>query len=168
MPGSWYSTGVKSICCLFACAAVIAFGQAPVTETAREMLTAHNVVRARVGVPALIWSSQLESLAQKWADALIASGKFEHSLHSDYGENLFQIRGARTSATNVVEAWSSEVRNYDHASNHCRTGAACGHYTQIVWRGTKQVGCASSSAAKRQVWVCMYNPPGNWKGQSPY
>lgn len=114
------------------------------------------------------WSSQLESVAQKWADALIASGKFEHSPHSDYGENLFQIRGARTSATNVVEAWSAEARNYDRASHTCRAGAACGHYTQVVWRGTKQVGCASSSAAKREVWVCIYNPPGNWDGQSAY
>jgi pathogenesis-related protein 1 len=44
----------------------------------------------------------------------------------------------------------------------------CGHYTQIVWRNTKAVGCAVGGKGAREVWVCDYDPPGNYVGQRPY
>jgi pathogenesis-related protein 1 len=66
----------------------------------------------------------------------------------------------------VVGAWAGESRNYDYASNKCR--GVCGHYTQIVWAGTREVGCAVATGGGRQVWVCNYDPPGNWIGKRPY
>jgi pathogenesis-related protein 1 len=54
-----------------------------------------------------------------------------------------------------------------------------GHYTQMVWRDTKEVGCATGSAsgsvsaaaggyAGQTVYlVCRYSPPGN-TGGPPY
>jgi len=44
----------------------------------------------------------------------------------------------------------------------------CGHYTQIVWRDTKQVGCGVARDNRREIWVCNYDPPGNWVGHRPY
>jgi hypothetical protein len=44
----------------------------------------------------------------------------------------------------------------------------CGHYTQIVWRNTKSVGCAVARGKGVEVWVCNYDPPGNYAGQRPY
>ena len=38
------------------------------------MLNAHNAIRARVGVPPLVWSEQLAEVAQDWANHLIATG----------------------------------------------------------------------------------------------
>jgi uncharacterized protein YkwD len=35
------------------------------------MLEAHNAIRARMGVPPLIWSDQLAQVAQDWANHLI-------------------------------------------------------------------------------------------------
>jgi Cysteine-rich secretory protein family len=56
-----------------------------------------------------------------------------------------------------------------------------GHYTQMVWRNTKEVGCAAASgrghpyfagASKpadfMSILVCRYRPPGNDLGQKPY
>src|SRR5215471_21517248 len=38
----------------------------------RAMLDAHNAIRARLGVPPLVWSLALAAFAQSWADKLIA------------------------------------------------------------------------------------------------
>ena len=134
---------------------------------ARDLLGAHNRVRASVGVPPLTWSAKLEAAAKQWADSLLASGQFTHRKQSDYGENLYDVRGARATAAQVAEMWAGEARNYDAASNTCRGGATCGHYTQMIWRTTKEVGCAVAGNPRREVWVCYYSPPGNWEGQSP-
>ena len=143
--------------------AMVTLGQTPVQ---RDLLAAHNAVRAKVKAPPLTWSRTLESSARQWAEKLLATGEFGHRPDSSYGQNLFEIRGRTASATQVVENWASEARDYDAASNRCR--GVCGHYTQIVWRNTRQVGCAVAGTARRQVWVCDYDPPGNVVGQRPF
>lgn len=133
---------------------------------AGEMLAAHNSVRATVRLPSLSWSDRLAIVAQSWADHLLATGRFAHRPHSAYGENLYRIDGRPAVPAQVVQSWASEVRLYDHRSNRCQ--GVCGHYTQIVWRGTRNVGCAVARAKLREVWVCEYDPPGNWVGERPY
>lgn len=133
---------------------------------AQEMLAAHNQWRSRVGVPPLRWSPQLTSYAQEWANYLASTGQFNHRPQRQYGENLFWGSGRRWSPTEVVNNWGSEVRDYDYASNRCRN--VCGHYTQVVWARTTEVGCAVGRSGNQEVWVCNYNPPGNYIGQRPY
>jgi uncharacterized protein YkwD len=130
------------------------------------MLAAHNAERARISLPGLQWSESLAARAQDWANTLLERGQFVHRPNSPYGENLFDITGASASPLRVVDAWAAESRSYDYNSNRCR--GVCGHYTQIVWRDTKEVGCAVARGRRREVWVCNYNPPGNWAGRRPY
>lgn len=131
----------------------------------REMLAAHNDVRRRYGSAPLIWSEILAKVAQKWADSLLAGGRFQHSRNPAFGENLFEITGARATPSEVVEAWASEAADYNRAANSCR--GQCGHYTQIVWGATQAVGCAVARGRGREVWVCNYDPPGNYVGRRP-
>jgi uncharacterized protein YkwD len=138
------------------------------SQLERDMIHFHNVVRARVGRSPLVWSPQLAARSQEWADALLTSGRFAHHPNPIYGENLFEITGATAPPAQVVNAWASESRDYNYNSNKCRANAMCGHYTQIVWGDTKEVGCAVARAGRREVWVCNYNPPGNWIGQRPW
>jgi pathogenesis-related protein 1 len=131
----------------------------------REMLAAHNQVRRRFGSPPLIWSDNLARVAQKWADTLVARRQFRHSGNRSLGENLFQVTGARATPAQVVAEWASEAKDYNRAANSCRE--VCGHYTQIVWRATRAVGCAVSRDKSIEVWVCNYDPPGNYVGRRP-
>jgi uncharacterized protein YkwD len=132
----------------------------------KEVLQAHNFIRRSLGVPPLTWSDGLAARAQEWAESLLAKNQFRHQPKSSYGENLFEMIGAHASPARVVEEWAAESRNYDYRSNRC--SGTCGHYTQIVWRDTREVGCGVARSAHREVWVCEYNPPGNWAGQRPF
>jgi uncharacterized protein YkwD len=130
------------------------------------MLAAHNSVRRSVGVPPLVWSESLAALAREWADYLAPHRQFFHRRDSPYGENVFEITGASASPVEVVNDWAAESRNYEYGSNTCH--GVCGHYTQIVWRDTKRVGCAAARSGRNEVWVCNYDPPGNFIGRRPY
>ena len=133
---------------------------------AREMLAAHNRLRARMRIPPLSWSRSLASSAQEWASLLIARGAYAPRRDGKFGQNLFEITGGRATPRDVVTAWASEASNYQYRNNSC--SARCGHYTQVIWRDTKQLGCGVAGDARRQVWVCDYDPPGNVIGERPY
>ena len=73
-----------------ALAAVFVLGiAAPVVaqDISGEVLSKHNALRAKHGVPALSWSSKLANTAQDWANKCV----FEHS--NNGGENLAQGDG---------------------------------------------------------------------------
>jgi uncharacterized protein YkwD len=133
---------------------------------AQEMVSAHNQWRSRVGVPPLKWSNQLSTYAQEWANHLSQTRQFEHRTNSPYGENLYWSKGQARSPQAVVNSWASEIKNYRYETNQCQ--GVCGHYTQIVWRNTTEFGCAMARDRGEEVWVCNYNPPGNFVGQKPY
>lgn len=117
-------------------------------------------------VPPLQWSDHLAAYAQDWADRLLRDGQFHHRPHPVFGENLFEINGPRATPAEVVDIWASEARDYNYHSNTCR--GMCGHYTQLIWANTREVGCAAARDSIREVWVCNYDPPGNWVGERPY
>jgi pathogenesis-related protein 1 len=146
---------------------VVCFGTAANASNsmAQEMTAAHNSYRARVGSPPLTWSESLATRAQKWARSLVERGAFAHQ-DGQFGENLFEISGGHATPASVVGAWMSEETNYSRETNSCK--ARCGHYTQVVWHNTKFVGCGVAGDAKREVWVCDYDPPGNIVGERPY
>jgi pathogenesis-related protein 1 len=140
--------------------------RSPFGDLAGAMVSAHNAVRATVGTHPLRWSDRLASVAQKWADGLLADGQFVHSHNPKYGENLYEITGAAANSAQVVKAWADEARDFRYSSNSC--SGVCGHFTQVVWRDTKEVGCAVARGGPREVWVCEYDPPGNWAGEKPW
>jgi pathogenesis-related protein 1 len=143
------------------------FPASPADGTLRSSaLAAHNAIREKLGLPALEWSDKLAGAAQNWATTLLMQGVFVHRPDNAYGENLFEIRGGGTEAAAVVKAWAAEASQYDLRRNRCR--GVCGHYTQIVWKDTLQVGCAVARSSFREVWVCNYYPAGNVTGRRPY
>lgn len=139
-------------------------------DRAQEFIDRHNHWRRNVGITQdLTWSDELEAYAQEWADHLASNCGFEHRPSGDgYGENLYKAWGMQPSPTDVVDSWGSEIECFDENSMECIC-RPCGHYTQIVWESTTQVGCAYATCADGAVIVvCNYNPPGNWVGQAPY
>ncbi len=131
-----------------------------------EILNAHNNYRAEVGVPPLQWSEDLAASAQQWANKLAQTGTFEHS---QAGENLAEGTTAAFSVTQLVDMWGGEKQYFSNGTfpDVSSTGnwEDVGHYTQVVWRNTTEVGCGLASGNGNDVLVCHYNPAGNFVGQ---
>jgi pathogenesis-related protein 1 len=149
----------------------------------KAIVAAHNKWRAEVGVGKLSYSPALEASAQAWADNLKKTNhcQMRHSApEGRYGENLFWAGAVKWSdgrrelqrvpPETPVDSWGAEKRNYDYANNSCKPGKVCGHYTQVVWKTSTQVGCAYAVCEDSldQVWVCQYQPAGNIVGRKPY
>ena len=133
------------------------------------MLAAHNRARHAVGVADMQWSDRLAAIAQAWAERLRAQNcAMRHSGAAGMGENLAWAGGQRLTPAGVVAMWVAEARDFNPSSGTCARNAVCGHYTQIVWRNTRQVGCGMISCGGSEVWVCNYSPPGNFAGERPY
>ncbi len=136
-----------------------------------EILTAHNKYRQEVDVSPLKWSNSLARSAQQWANQLAKTNRFEHS-SGNYGENIWAGTSGRFSQTQMVNSWGSEKKYFipnRTFPNTCKGGwQKCGHYTQMIWKNTTEVGCGLARGAKMDYFVCQYNPPGNFQGQKPY
>lgn len=136
--------------------------------SARIMLSTHNDWRRELGLKDLRWSGVLAESAQAWSDQLAEICEMVHSTDRDYGENLAWSAGRRLSPDRVVNLWGHEKKHYDHKTNTCAENQICGHYTQIVWADTREVGCGHSICGGAEVWVCHYHPQGNIRGKRPY
>ncbi|AEE85113.1 putative pathogenesis-related protein [Arabidopsis thaliana] len=137
-----------------------------------QFLFRHNLVRAARFEPPLIWDRRLQNYAQGWANQRRGDCALRHSVSNgefNLGENIYWGYGANWSPADAVVAWASEKRFYHYGSNTCDAGQMCGHYTQIVWKSTRRVGCARVVCDNGGIFMtCNYDPPGNYIGQKPY
>lgn len=148
---------------------------APPVPSARplenRLLAAHNRERAAMGVPPLVWDGKLEANARAWATELARTGRFEHARQDDQGENI--TKGTRGGYTpeEMVRTWIAERAQYRRGAFPyvSKTGnwTDVGHYTQLIWRTSRRVGCAIAANARHDYLVCRYDPPGNWMGEDP-
>ena len=150
-------------------------------EVKAKIVALHNRYRAEVGVPAVKWSEAVQKSAGEWALHL-AEDEGLRMVHagrrSTYGENLSggpgvwsTDKGAYTALEFAVARFGQEKNNYKGApvsvdSNFYKYG----HYTQMVWRTTREIGCAVATRKdiRGYIAVCRYSPAGNMIGQKPY
>lgn len=135
------------------------------------VLDLHNKARAEVGSPPLVWNAALARDAQGWADVLAKRGTLDHAERIEEGENLWLgTRGAYT-FEEMVGSWVEEKTFYKPGRfpDVVVRGdwSEVGHYTQLIWADTREVGCAIASNAADDFLVCRYNPGGNVIGEWP-
>lgn len=159
------------------------------------MTAAHNAVREAVSMqslPPLTWSETIAEYAQEWADELAKDCMPRHRSNLSYGENIATFGstaagGPGTTAADAVDGWAAEIDCWEYGefmrTDSCDAqcvaqlnASGCGHYTQLVWSSTEEVGCGLSQCSRSQggptfqfdIWVCNYDPPGNFVGRNPY
>jgi hypothetical protein len=139
------------------------------------VLAAHNRERSTLGIAPLYWDQGLARSAQRWADHLSATQRFEHAperASDPEGENLWAGTRGYYAIEAMVDGWVREKRHFRYGTfpDNSTTGrvADVGHYTQLVWRQTRHVGCAIASGAVEDVLVCRYSEAGNYLGEAPF
>ena len=138
-------------------------------------LEAHNKYRKQHHAGPLKINKELTTIAQKYAELLAAKNIFEHS-HAKFhgkpmGENLYAnivSDISKCDVNEIVEAtkfWYNEVLKYNF--NKPGFSFSTGHFTQVVWKSTKEVGFGVAySVERRECYiVANYYPAGNYQGK---
>ncbi|KAK7473707.1 hypothetical protein BaRGS_00035034, partial [Batillaria attramentaria] len=136
-----------------------------------ECLKAHNSARAKHGVPALTLAKDLNEHAQKWAEELVNKNMFQHSAcmvgGNRVGENIANKwssapGGADYTGQEAVDQWYSEIKKHNY---HSDGAMGSGHFTQVVWKGSKELGVGKAKdASGKVIVVANYRPAGNMIG----
>lgn len=135
----------------------------------------HNAERSRLGLPSLAWSASLARDAREYASTLLAQGRLHHASEAarkGNGENLWMGTAGAWNADAMIGMFLEERRYFRQATfpHISLTGnwKDAGHYSQIIWRDTREVGCAIDTGKGMDVLVCRYHPSGNVFGQEPF
>ena len=137
----------------------------------------------------MTWDDDLAEVAQRYADQCVF-GHDENRNTPEYaawpgvGQNAY-ISSSWTSGrssynlTAAADAWYAEVNYFNKASISSfksvpsQAGKMIGHYTQMVWASTKEVGCGYSVWTTSDNWtktlvICNYGAMGNILNQPIY
>lgn len=140
-----------------------------------QFLRIHNQARQEVGVPDLEWSEELADYAREWGEELIKDCSFKHRpsdgpFAQEHGENLYLAWGMDSlSLSAAALAWYDEIDAYNGQAIGEGDISDYGHYTQMVWRTTTQLGAAKVRCENGTfIIVANYSPRGNWIGERPY
>jgi len=176
-------TGLAAIVPLVALNCDIASAQtSSLTNFRNTALAKHNAYRSIHHSPAMVLNSATNNTAQAWANQLASTGTFAHSSSSQRngaGENLYvyyttaSAIAPDTLAKNAVDSWYNEVKLYNYAAPGF--SSATGHFTQVVWKSSTQLGCATAKGTKTLngtrfnafYVVCHYSPAGNVQSRFP-
>ncbi len=148
---------------------------AQTNQDMQTVLDVHNQERADVGVAPLTWSNSLAAGAQTWAQQIATTGKFAHDpvytglscfqarTNPCYGENIAGFNPSKgiSAPGEGVSLWVAEKSSYPPYDLYVN-----GHYTQMVWQNTKEIGCATAKGVQAySILVCRYDPAGNTGGE---
>ena len=128
-----------------------------------DVITAHNQYRAKHNAPPLKWSSKAAMVAQRWAEQLAKMNKLQHGDHEGMGQNLAYMSGKPMTGQEATDMWYNEIKDYDFSNPKFTPGT--GHFTQVVWAGSTEIGVGKATNGRQTFVVANYCPPGNYQGQ---
>jgi hypothetical protein len=155
--------------------AVPAYPQASATLSPFQhaWLETHNEARSAVGMEPLAWSDRLAVDAAAWARYLAANDLYDHATPDQrrgQGENLWKGPRDQWPAREVIGFFLAEQRDFHFGTfpdiSHTGQWRDVGHYAQVIWPETREVGCAIAYTASDEVLVCRYWPAGNVWGRA--
>lgn len=140
------------------------------------VLGMHNEERESLGLSPLAWDSALAADAARYAQQMARTNIFRHSPRTGRalpsGENLWMGSRGLYDYEVMVGSFLDEKRYFRRGGKLPDVSSTgrwedVGHYTQIIWRGTRKVGCALAEGQSYDYLVCRYYPAGNMFGMGP-
>lgn len=135
----------------------------------------------------LVWNSELEVIAQRWADQCNQLGPHDKVRNKLDGTVVGQNQAYAASTSYLSEEqvlkqfamqpelWYSEVENPGFDGDKVDSfvySSGIGHYAQIVWGDTEEVGCGlvyyKSDGWYTSLVICNYARSGNFMSKPVY
>ena len=136
------------------------------------LLQTHNDLRKMHGSPKLKWSKTLAKQSQQWAE--VCHYAHAQGTMKDPADNLAAFYNYDMNSTypTALSNWYNEVDLYNFKDPSKSATKNVFHFTQMVWKDTKQLGCGRAVCKKNSPFleypngewtyvVCNYFPPGN-------
>jgi hypothetical protein len=131
---------------------------------------AQNMVQA-------YWNEEVAAKAQDWANRCNfthSTREFRKTSGFTVGENIY-LSGASGKFADMdfksaISAWFNEIKNVETANidkftQPVSSKGTIGHFTQLAWANSFQIGCGFSQfqqdGAFKNLYVCQYGPVGN-------
>lgn len=149
------------------------------TTATIDYVAKHNLVRClHCDTPIAVRSAELEADAARYAATCPKNHDSEYLSANNQGENLYwggfsgDPPTEAASYEDAIEGWyHKEEKNYDYTTGGSK-GGVIGHFTQVVWKGSVEIGCGMSTSCNN-MWggmqnsalVCRYRTAGNYAGQ---
>jgi len=163
----------------------------------RNLVDEHNKLRSKIalgqqaGQPAaanmnkVVWNKELAKIAQRWADQCVWDhDKFRSKRDgTQVGQNMARTGLSSTrknkkemegQLTSFVNSWYNEVEDpgFNGAIEPFRFDYGSGHYSQVVWAETTEIGCGATYFEEvdgkfKYILVCNYKY-GNMRDDSMY
>lgn len=143
----------------------------------------HNLHRANHSAPDLTWDDKLASIAASIAGTCV----WKHNVTAGgggYGQNIAAGSTSANISSVITDGWYNGEVNafnglYGQASPSTANFESWGHFSQVVWKDTTTVGCATVDCTNQagglqnldcplcaQIFtVCNYGPPGNYANE---
>ncbi|KAJ0181412.1 hypothetical protein K1T71_003497 [Dendrolimus kikuchii] len=158
---------MKALCIFPGCSKLSRLFGSKTSEFENEALEIHNEYRREHGVPPLVLNKDITKISQKWAEELAKKDAMAYSLNQNYGESVYcgwsADSNTKIRAKDCVEKWYSEINEYSFGKEPEILN--CGHFTQIVWKTTREIGVGSAKSKSGKLYVVAnYYPPGNYSG----
>ena len=129
---------------------------------ALEAIKRHNTLRACHNAQPLMFNCDIMKISQEYAERK-PEGHSSNTYNGQWmGENLFWSWNMDLTGDYPVDDWYSEIKYYNFETGKSN-GGVTGHFTQLVWKNSKELGigyyCDSNKAC---VVVGNYFPGGNF------
>ena len=136
------------------------------TQFDKEALEWHNIYRKKHHAPPLTLNKDLSKIAQSYAEKLCATRSFNHSSNkykgNELGENLYMCSGKVATGEEATTEWYNEIKQHNFKKEF---QSGTGHFTQLVWKSTKEVGFGVANKGNTYYVVANYYPAGNVWGE---
>ena len=137
----------------------------PREKTAARALEIHNKKRKQHGCSDLILNVELNKLAQDYAERLSQKKAPKIPIYKGIflGENRYIYKGKMFDVEDMCNEWYNEIKLYDQNTNEYEKNTS--HFTQMIWKNTKDVGFGFIRKREYCYAVAFYYPPGNTLGE---
>lgn len=140
----------------------------------QQFLNNHNKLRKKHRTPSLKMNDSLNKRAQEHAKNLFNSTKIYSNFTLNkkaLGENIL-LSNKNLSPEEICREWYNENKKYNYNSQKIQKDTI--HFTQLVWKNSKEVGFGFIKDGNKTCAVALYYPSGNIFGEfednvkSPY